>query len=358
MTKNAELLSQIEAKMKENRIPGAGIAVFIDGQLEWADGLGVMEAGTNEKIRVDTPFHACSMSKMVTAIGVLRLVQEGVLDLDEDVNHYLISWRVPEHSYNQKVTLRNLLAHHAGFVDPKGSFDCYQSGDSLPTRMKLLTGLTRYNPVPLQVSYEPDSQFSYSDAGYCLIEQIMEDVTGNTFPAVMDQLVLAPLGFTHSFFWECASRNGGEVPATASKMAGHDPTGTVVTGKRAYYPYMASSGYWTTPTEMAKLTLQLTASYKNDPNALLHSDLGKSMLTGHENNKYVGLGVFLQPDQYQPYLVSKGWGIGFQCMMIAFPRMQSGVVVMTNSDPGKPQEESFVGEVIRMLSHQYHLPNS
>lgn len=190
MIRDAELLTRIKARMKENRIPGARIAVFLNGQLEWAEGLGVMEAGTKEKIAVDTPFHACSMSKMVTAIGVLRLVQEGVLELDEDVNRYLVSWRVPTHPYNhgKKVTLRNLLAHHAGFVDPEGSFDCYKPGDSLPKRIKRLKGLTRYNPVPLQVSYEPDTQFSYSDAGYCLIEQVIEDATGDSFPAVMDRL--------------------------------------------------------------------------------------------------------------------------------------------------------------------------
>ncbi len=66
-----------------------------------------------------------------------------------------------------------------------------------------------------------------------------------------------------------------------------------------------------------------------------------------------GLGVFVFKNKEGPYLVSKGWRIGFQSMMIAYPRLQSGIVVVTNSDPGKPQHQSLVGEVIRQICKEY-----
>jgi CubicO group peptidase (beta-lactamase class C family) len=100
----ASLSLKLEEKMNHNRVPGMGMAVFHKGQMESGVSYGVIEAGTNRKVTADSLFHACSISKMVTAIGVLRLVQEGMLDLDEDVNKYLLSWRVPEKSSQSKKT--------------------------------------------------------------------------------------------------------------------------------------------------------------------------------------------------------------------------------------------------------------
>jgi CubicO group peptidase (beta-lactamase class C family) len=361
MSQKARLPLDLEARMRHYHVPGIGIAVIREGRLEWTEGYGVMEAGTQRQITADTPFHACSMSKMVTAIGVLRLVQEGVLDLDEDVNRYLVSWRVPENPYTEqkKVTLRNLLAHQAGFVDPEGSFGIYEEQDPFPTLHDLLTGKTRYNPEALRVTYVPESQFSYSDAGYCVVEQVVEDVTGESFPAAINRLVMAPLGLRQTFFWDYLAdkdAGGADNRAKAREMVGHDRYGRIVEGKRACYPNRAGAGLWTTPAEMALLTIQVIAAWNGDTTSILRPDMGRVMLTGFGFDQAVGLGVFVPQDQEEPYLVSKGWGIGFQCMLLAYPRLQNGVVVMTNSDPGKPQHESLVGEVIRQIGKEYEWP--
>jgi CubicO group peptidase (beta-lactamase class C family) len=116
------------------------------------------------------------------------------------------------------------------------------------------------------------------------------------------------------------------------------------------------AGLWTTPTEMAFLTLQVTAAWNGDTTSILRPDMAQAMLAGNGCVEGVGLGVFVSRDQAEPYLVSKGWGIGFQCMLLAYPRLQGGVVVMTNSDPGKPQHESLVGEVIRLVCEEYDWP--
>jgi CubicO group peptidase (beta-lactamase class C family) len=330
----ASLPLKLEEKMHHNRVPGMGMAVFHKGQMESDESFGVMEAGTNRKVTADSLFHACSISKMVTAIGVLRLVQEGMLDLDEDVNKYLLSWRVPENEFTKQknVTLRNLLAHQAGFVDPEGSFDIYQNQGPLPTINDILLGKTRYNPEPLQVKYVPESQFSYSDAGYCVVEQIIEDVTGESFATAMDRLVMAPLGLRRTFFWNYFS---GKDEAEIKACMGHDRYGQIVDGKRAYYPNLAGSGLWTTPTELAKLTLDVISAWNGDNNTLLQPEMAKMMLTGYGCDDTVGLGVFVPQDEDEPYLISQGWGVGFQCKLLAYPRLRSGVVVMTNSDPGK-----------------------
>jgi hypothetical protein len=80
------------------------------------------------------------------------------------------------------------------------------------------------------------------------------------------------------------------------------------------------------------------------------------MISGYGDDKGAGLGVFLSHANEEPYLFSQGWGVGFQCKLVAFPRLKSGIVVMTNSDPGKHQNEALVGEVLREICKKYEWP--
>lgn len=353
MNRETELLLYIEDRRKHYQVPGIGMAVFQNGKMQAGKSFGVIEAGTTNKVTEETLFHACSISKMATAIAVLRLVQDGILELDADVNQYLTSWRIPENKYTEqkKVTLRQLLAHQGGFVDPEGSFGILQKNDQVPKINEILNGYNRYNPNPLQVTYEPESEFSYSDAGYCVVEQIVEDVTGESFDAVMERVIVAPLNLKRTTFL-----NPIKMETEYSAASGHDQRGLLVEGKSAYYPYHAAAGLWTTPSELALLTLEVTSAWNGSSHSILLPDTAHMMLKGFGCDKAVGLGVFIHQTQNEPYFVSKGWGIGFQCMLLAYPRLQSGIVVMTNSDPGKPQNEALVGEVIQKMGKENNLP--
>lgn len=124
--KNAPLKkhSLIE-RMQYFETPGLGIAVIEDAKIVWAKGFGFREHGKKEKVDIDTVFQAASMSKPVAALGVLSLVKSGKIKLDTNVNEYLRSWKVQENSLtnNEKVTVRRLLSHTAGFTDGNG-FPC------------------------------------------------------------------------------------------------------------------------------------------------------------------------------------------------------------------------------------------
>jgi beta-lactamase family protein len=107
-------------RMRFYKMPGASIAFISNGRIEWARGYGVREAGSNGPITTETRFQAGSISKAVTAIAALRLVEMGKLRLDEDVNRQLLSWKIPENEFTKekKVTLRGLLSHSAGINVP------------------------------------------------------------------------------------------------------------------------------------------------------------------------------------------------------------------------------------------------
>ncbi len=180
-------------RMQELHVPGASVAVIHQGKIERAQGFGVTKAG-GAAVTSETLFQAASISKPVTAMAVLRLVESGKLNLDHDVNEYLKTWKVPENEFTdkKKVTLRELLSHTAGTT--VHGFGGYASGEQLPTLVQVLNGEKPANSPPIRVDVEPATIWRYSGGGYVITQQLLEDVAGKPFPQIMHELVLDPIG--------------------------------------------------------------------------------------------------------------------------------------------------------------------
>ena len=119
--------------------PGIGVALVEGFELAWAGGFGVLAAGSDEPVTSATLFQAASISKPIQAMAVMWLVQEGVLDLDCDVNEYLTSWRVPANDgWQPRLTLRQLLSHTAGVT--VGGFPGYTTAERMPDLHEILAG--------------------------------------------------------------------------------------------------------------------------------------------------------------------------------------------------------------------------
>src|SRR5262245_24323033 len=122
-------------RMAIHATPGASIAVVDNDDVAWARGFGVRKAGSADAVTESTPFQSGSVSKPVFALAVMRLVEQGKLDLDTDVNDYLTSWRVPANGgWQPRITLRQLLSHTAGttvhgFRGPPASGPWPRSGE-------------------------------------------------------------------------------------------------------------------------------------------------------------------------------------------------------------------------------------
>ena len=163
--------------MRTSHVPAVSVAVIHDGAIEWAKGFGVIRTG-GPPVTPDTLFQAGSISKPVTALEVLRLVQSGRLTLDANVNDYLKTWKVPANGFTQQhaVTLRELLSHTAG-VTVHG-FGGYESGKPVPTLPEVLDGSPPADSPPIRVDQVPGTAWRYSGGGYVITEQVLEDVTG------------------------------------------------------------------------------------------------------------------------------------------------------------------------------------
>ena len=337
----------INERMSYFNVTGLSIALIENGQISFTEGFGVLESGSTKKVDSNSIFNACSISKFVTTMLVMKLTEHGFFDLDEDVNKKLSSWKVPENEFtkNTKVTLRKLLSHQAGIIDPEGSFTELRSTQSVPSMVEILEGRTSYCNEPIEVKYEPGSDFQYSDAGFCIVQQLIEDSIKKPFEEIMNQLIFEPLNMKNSRFVQTI-----EDIKTDKFSTGHNKNGELVDNKYPVYPYPAAAGLWTTPRDLSILSIELMNALKGESRIGLSADKAREIINSHGCKKWTGLGVFLDGTEHNVEISSLGWGEGFQCMMVANPYLRNGAVIMTNTNLGVHQMNGIIGEIYHSLT--------
>jgi len=182
-----------DQNMKELNIPGAAVVVVRDGDILFSRGYGF--ADLERQIPVDpaqTIMRFASTSKLFTATAAMQLVEQGLLDLDADVNQYLTGVQLPDDP-SGPVTLRQLLTHTAGFEERAIGIYTLDPDANLPLEERLA------NNIPERV-LEPGTVHSYSDYSFALVGQLIEDVSGKPFAQYVDEKILQPLGMARSTF--------------------------------------------------------------------------------------------------------------------------------------------------------------
>jgi CubicO group peptidase (beta-lactamase class C family) len=331
-------------RMKALNVPGVSIAVIRDGRIEWARGFGVTRIG-GPPVGTDTLFQAASISKPVTAMAVLRLVQRGQLDLDADANRYLTSWRIPSNGFTaqRKVTLRQLITHTAGMT--VHGFPGYASGVSVPTTVQVLNGASPANTPPIVVDTVPGTAWRYSGGGYTVVQQLLEDVTGTPFATLMRDSVLRPIGMTHSTFEQPLPASRSAEAATPYRELGQPARGGPHT-----YPEMAAAGLWTTASDLALLAIEIQKSLSGTSNRVLSAAMTRQMLTKGLGN--YGLGWSIDGSAARPYFTHGGANEGFRSSLIAY-NAGDGVVIMTNASNGG----ALAAEIRQTIAHEYDWPD-
>jgi CubicO group peptidase (beta-lactamase class C family) len=239
----------LTAEMAAMQVPGVSIAVIHNGAIEWAQGFGIAAAG-GAPVTAETLFQAGSISKPVAAMAALRLVQEGKVNLDADINTYLTSWKLPasEAAGGKPVTLRELLSHTGGTT--VHGFAGYAAGEPVPTLTQVLDGVKPANSEAVRVDIAPGTKWRYSGGGYSIMQQAAIDVTKSPFPQVMHDTVLAPIGMTHSTYQQ-------PLPADWKPVATpYDGKGKPIPGGAHTYPEMAAAGLWSTATDLARYVIE------------------------------------------------------------------------------------------------------
>jgi len=332
----------IIARMQESHIPGLSLAIVRDGKIIKAQGYGFTDKSGRTPVSTNTLFMAGSVSKSVAAFGALRLVQEGQLSLDADVNTRLQTWKVPENKFtqDQKVTLREILSHSAGLT--VHGFPGYDRNGPIPTLTQVLDGVKPANTAAIRVDTVPGSEWRYSGGGYTVMQQFIIDVTGKPFPKFMSDTVLQPLGMTNSTYEQPLPKD-----LATSAATGYYANGNAVKGKWHVYPEMAAAGLWTTPSDLARFDIAIQQALAGKSNPVLSPATTRLMLTRQKADD--GLGVFLGGRDKTLKFSHEGRDEGFDAIMVAFANTGQGAVIMINAN-----DNSGAGnKIIEFIAQEY-----
>jgi CubicO group peptidase (beta-lactamase class C family) len=336
--------ANIRDRMRAFGVPGLSIAVIDGGEVAWAKGYGVVDTSTGLAVTADTLFQAASISKPLTALGALELVQSGKLNLDEDVNRRLKTWKIPDNKFTQtqKVTLRLLLSHSAGVADIE--FPGYDPKQPIPTLVQVLNGQPPATNKPIIIDSIPGSHYSYSRGGYDILQQLLVEVSGEPFESFMESKVLRPLGMMHSSFRQPLPASLVHLSATAHYAGGQSVPGRFRT------PEMAMAGLWATPSDLALYVINTQRSYRGASSTLISPVLAKEMLAPNKGDR--GLGPVISGKGASARFGHDGFNEGFESSMVGYIGRGQGAVVMTNSG----FSFMLIKEVLNSIARVYKWP--
>ena len=320
-----------------NRFPGIS-CVYMDatGKVT-TEYYGVSDIEQNILVDENTIFPACSMSKFVTAVCLMKLHEENVINIDTSVNDYLVKWKLLTLDGNRSdATIRALMCHTAGIVDGEEAFYGLRRDDSEVSLLDILEGRTPYNNRPVRAEKAQGTVFEYSDAGYCVLQLLVQEITNKNFEYAVKEIIFDKLHLENTFF---ASSENLTYYANKKMMAtGYDGEGLPITRRFPACPDLAASGLWSTPKELLRIAKEFVVAYTGRSN-FLQEKSARAIATPVEKFPWTGLGVFIVGEDI---LMTQGWGENGQCMMKMNCRTEEIAVVMTNRNPEMEQSESGV----------------
>jgi len=332
----------LKERMKFYHVNGVSIAVIKDYKIQWARGFGWADSAEQRPVTTATLFQAGSMSKSLNGVGLLKLAQEGKLNIEDDINKYLTTWKFPYDSisHGKKITTSNLLSHTAG-LNVHG-FPGYEKANAIPTLPQILNGEHPANTTAVRSAFEPSLRSEYSGGGTTISQLIVQDITGMPYDKFMWENVLKPMGMRNSSFTQPPSIKNKKQLATGYYVDGRE-----VKGKYHIYPEQAAAGLWTTPTDLARYIIETQLSFQGKSDKVLCQAMTKLRLTPYKNKTFA-LGVFIDTIGGQVYFSHGGQDRGFIGRYFGSIDGGNGVVVMTNTD-----DIPIVNELINSVATVY-----
>jgi CubicO group peptidase (beta-lactamase class C family) len=336
----------LEERMKFYHANGVSIAVIKNYKVEWAKGYGWADSAEQRPVTTTTLFQAGSISKSLNAIGVLKLAQEGKLDIYSDINNYLRTWKFPYDSLSKgkKITIANLLSHTAGLT--VHGFPGYEKGDTIPTLIQILNGKKPANTAAVRSMYEPSLKHEYSGGGTTISQLIIEDVTGQPYDKYMWENVLKPMGMVNSSYRQPPAADKQNLLAT-----GYYNDGKAVKGKYHIYPEQAAAGLWTNPSDLAKYIIETQLALKGESQKVLSKKMTELRLTPYIDSA-AAFGVFIINKNGSKYFTHGGVDEGFVSQYVGSFDGGDGVVVMTNT-----YNTALFNEIINSVATIYNWKN-
>jgi len=320
---------RIPALMDNYAIPGVAVALIDEGEVVWLKAYGYADLEEGRLMTTDTVCRVQSISKSLTAWGIMKLVEEGVIDLDSPALDYLGAWEFPPSGHQtDTITVRQLLSLSAGM--PLGDvLAMYSPAEARPSLEDALSK----DAIAIN---EPGAAFYYSNVSINLLELIIEKVTGRDFAEYMAEEILKPLGMSQSSFnWR--------IDFSPPVPVGYDLSGNP---RPVYvYPEKASGGLFASTEDIAKFVAAgMTGNYSKNHGVLeaetiellYRSEVNLSGFYALAFHAY-GLGHLIEYLPGQTLAISHGGqGSGVMSHYHSIPEEGAGIVILTNSQRSWP----------------------
>ncbi len=324
-----QLEKDIPLWLEEFIVPGAAIALIENGEIILQKGYGYADLQNKIKVDNQTGFNIASISKTVSAWGVMKLVDEGKIDLDDPVEKHLTRWHLPPSEFDvQDVTIRRLLSHTAGLS--LHGYPGYAPEDELPSIEESLSGKTN-GSGGVELVMEAGIRWQYSGGGYTLLQLVIEEVTGRSFAEYMQAEVLNPLGMKNSSF------NIDEKIMTASSLE-HNSYGEVIPFE--LFTAQAAAGLHTTIEDLtlfALASLGTSETSKAKQSILKPNTLDLMTYTAPAASGRYGLGYSIEsyPEHSVELVGHGGSNDGWQSYLQVNRKTGDGFIMITNGGAGR-----------------------
>jgi len=316
---------QLDKKIGKS-IPGAVVVIIENGEIYYKKTFGYKDKKAKEPMSLETIFQVGSISKTAFALTVMKLVQEGLIDLDIPIDSYLNRWHLPDSKYNKDgVTARRILSHTAGLSTP--GYWGYNPKKQLPTLEQSLSSFI----YSVKMKKNPGEKWKYSGGGYTVLQLAVEEILGQSLSEYTEANIFGKMGMTNSsYIYNPDMKNKLSKP--------YNFFGIQI--PNYLYTEASAAGLYTTAPDLAKMIIEMINCYYNmENNLVINKEILELMMVPEaaiDKKEYMGMGVFINDvgngiKTYGHGGDNRGWKAQFGFC----PDKKSGIVILTNGNLAK-----------------------
>lgn len=335
----------VDNRMVYYATPGLSFTLIKNGEIAWSEGYGVQSLETMKPVDCRTIFQAGSLSKPVTMIAAFLMAEKKLVDLDNNIQHYLKNYILPkgEQSEENPVTMRNLLSHYSGIN--RGGYPGYYRNKPFPTDLEVVMGTGVTNTDEVEVVDPPYEALNYSGGAYTVAEIAMQDIHNMPFSMLMDAWVLQPFGMSNAEF---------DFPLPKAKhrfvAIGHKNQYRPIKGGWRNHPEQAAAGMWATASDLGKFMVEIFRGY-HGKSAWLSRKIVHEIISNRRDGHAYG---FIVSGEGETLSITHFGGTeGYRSLMTINLATGDGAAFLANSDNGGELGK----ELVRAASKLYDWPN-
>ncbi|QIL42614.1 beta-lactamase family protein [Pedobacter sp. HDW13] len=338
----------LEQQLAKYKLPGASLVVFENYQMVYLSQVGLKSMNAKEKIDENTAFSVASITKPITALLCHILEEKGLINLDDPIDQYLKRWHLPKSKFTEhnSPTWRQFFNHTSG--TNQGGFADYYEGDTIPTiKQSLLGQIPRYNKE-IEFLFTPGSSFEYSGGGYVIVQMALEDTLNKSIAELAAEYLFSPLGLKNT-----TMRQPNQTGFLTNVASVHDKDGKVIKKGLPITPQVGASGVWSTPTDLAKLTIEIQNALRNKNNKVISHRIAKKVTAVSALKNAVGGWAYgwqksVGYNNYDWFMCS-GSNTGVGGSIFATMTDGNGFVILANGE--KPNRIPVINQVrIKLLT--------